>query len=182
MATLTQHSGGTKLPPPLPIDPWFTSPIASTTGLHALPGLLAHSAHAQSMGNPYQSYLTPGPNTIPITLSPSLANLGSILPGGFPPTSAHHPHSQGSPNGHITVTSLSPKMEEGTSPDVRSSSIVSLRMKAKEHMEHLGRTLTGPCWFLKRSIYRVLPGISKKGDINKEKQWQQVASLLSTSF
>ena len=132
MATL-QQTATFKQQASLPIDPWFALPNPNATGLHALPGLFTH-AHAQGMSATYQSYFTPGPNTIPITISPSLATLGSLAPG------------QGSPpNGHISVTNVSPKSEDGSGSDVRSSSIVSLRMKAKEHMEHLGRTLTGPC-------------------------------------
>ena len=131
MATLQQTSSF-KQQASLPIDPWFALPNPNATGLHALPGLFTH-AHAQSMSATYQSYFTPGPNTIPITISPSLATLGSLAPG------------QGSPpSGHISVTNVSPKSEDGSGSDVRSSSIVSLRMKAKEHMVHLGRTLTGP--------------------------------------
>ena len=70
----------------------------------------------------------------------TVAYPGFMTQGGHMPT-VSLTLSPGSQSG----VALSPTRNEGGGDprDPRSSSIVSLRMKAKEHMENLGRGLTG---------------------------------------
>ena len=105
ISTLTaRNSSGN----PLPIDPWMTSPIASTCNLNpaSLP-VLTSSPPPSNMGAYTTFFSAPGLNSTP--------TVGSTF--------------------HNLFGGLS-RMDDS---DPRNSSIVSLRMRAKEHMEHLER-------------------------------------------
>ena len=95
----------------LPLDPWMTAPIANSLagGAAQLHGLPGFLSHP---GATYPSYLTP-------------ATCASINPAGL------------ASSGAISTINGLGKFQE--SHDPRSTSIVALRMKAKEHMEHLER-------------------------------------------
>ena len=110
----------------LPMDPWMTSPIASTCNLSpaSLP-VLASTPSPSSM-NAYTTFFSaPGLNTSPAVNTPFHHLFGGIgrLDG------------IGRMDGLSRVDGLG-RMED---TDPRNSSIVSLRMRAKEHMEHLER-------------------------------------------
>ncbi|XP_070541813.1 retinal homeobox protein Rx1-like [Ptychodera flava] len=129
---------------PLPMDPWLTPPIANTTAMHALPGYLPPLSHALGPP-PVSSYpLMPPTST---TLTASLATLGSINPNlsSISPTTptaitALPPTTSSSSSPPSSASSSEPKIDEN---DPRSSSIVSLRMKAKEHIASLGSSWHG---------------------------------------
>ena len=92
---------------PLPIDPWMTSPIASTCNLSPASLPVLSSAQSPSNMGVYPFFSTPG-FTGPASVNSTFHNLF----GGLS------------------------RMDDG---DPRNSSIVSLRMRAKEHMEHIER-------------------------------------------
>ncbi|XP_034940393.1 retinal homeobox protein Rx1-like isoform X2 [Chelonus insularis] len=101
----------------LPGDPWLTPPGLLT----ALPGFLA----APHTG--YPSYLT-SPRRLPSP--PNVASVGNGIPGalngGIPGiTTVGHSQPSPSPPGH----------------DPRTSSIQALRMRAKEHVESITKSL-----------------------------------------
>nr|ARO85859.1 rx [Schizocardium californicum] len=112
----------------LPIDPWLTPPIANTvtTAMHSLPGYLPPLGPPPMTSYPLMPPTSTALNTNFTTLSainvtPSLGSVSPNTPAAvtaLPPTT--------SPSDH--------KVDEN---DPRSSSIVSLRMKAKEHVAHL---------------------------------------------
>lgn len=106
----------------LQLDPWLSSPINSSTSLQSLPGFIG--------GSPLQGTYNssppppPPPSSIPslsapflncpaLGQSPHLPHIGSMCP----PPSAYQ-----------------------CSADPRNSSIASLRMKAKEHIQSMGKT------------------------------------------
>ena len=91
---------------PLPIDPWMTSPIASTCNLNPASLPVLSSAPSPSNMAAYPFFSTPG-----LSGSPCVNSTFHNLFGGLS------------------------RMDDG---DPRNS-IVSLRMRAKEHMEHLER-------------------------------------------
>ncbi|CAD6224824.1 GSCOCG00005571001-RA-CDS [Cotesia congregata] len=100
----------------LPGDPWLTSP-----GLLTLPGFLA----APHTG--YPSYLT-SPRRLPSP--PNVSAIGNGIPGtlngGIPGmNTVGHTQASPSPPGH----------------DPRTSSIQALRMRAKEHVESITKSL-----------------------------------------
>ncbi|NP_001158375.1 retina and anterior neural fold homeobox [Saccoglossus kowalevskii] len=110
----------------LPMDPWLTPPIANTTAVHALPGYLPQLGPGIStypLMPPTSTALNSNFNTTlgSINLNPKLSSISPTTVTAIPPTSPTSDH----------------KLDDN---DPRSSSIVSLRMKAKEHIENLGKT------------------------------------------
>lgn len=100
----------------LQLDSWLTSPITSSTSLQSLPGFITGS---QALPGTY----TPSP---PSSLSSSLPFVSSPALGH----NAHLPH----------VGSMCSTVGYQCSLDPRNSSIASLRMKAKEHIQSIGKT------------------------------------------
>ncbi|XP_061457925.1 retinal homeobox protein Rx1-like isoform X2 [Rhineura floridana] len=98
---------------PLPLDPWLTSPISSATTMHSIPGFMGHT---QSLQPAYagHSFLN-SPPAIPQGMQP------------MPPTAYQCP---------TTFVEKYPLEDV----DQRSSSIASLRMKAKEHIQTIDKT------------------------------------------
>ncbi|KAI4877657.1 hypothetical protein NFI96_021340, partial [Prochilodus magdalenae] len=97
----------------LPLDPWLTSPLTSTTPVHSIPGFMGPAQGLQA-GYPGHGFLnTPQP-------------MGqSVQPVAPPPYQCPAAFSDKYP------------LEDA---DQRSSSIASLRMKAKEHIHAMDKT------------------------------------------
>ncbi len=109
----------------LPMDPWFTAPI--TNSVAQLPGFLSpHTTGA------YSSYLT---TTSSANMNPLPAALGSLAS----PSCSRNDLELITVTGSGIAAIAGAKIEDTGDP--RSSSIVSLRMKAMEHMECLAGTL-----------------------------------------
>ncbi|KAK0133308.1 Retinal homeobox protein Rx3 [Merluccius polli] len=114
----------------LDLDPWLTTPITPiASSLPSLPGFIS-GAQGLSAG---RSYASPPPPPPP----PSSSSMPS------PPAFLHH--SAGSNHHHHLphIASICPPCpgfmdKEGCDP--RSSSIASLRIKAKEHIQSFGKT------------------------------------------
>ncbi|KAM6900883.1 retinal homeobox protein Rx3 [Lycodopsis pacificus] len=99
----------------LQLDPWLSTPITTSTSLQSLPGFITGS-----QGLPCTYTPSPPPsisasflNSPALGHSPHLPHMGSMCP----PPPAYH-----------------------CSADPRNSSIASLRMKAKEHIQSIGKT------------------------------------------
>ncbi|XP_062290991.1 retinal homeobox protein Rx3 [Scomber scombrus] len=101
----------------LQLDPWLTTPITTSTSLQSLPGFIGGS---QGLPGTY----TPSP---PPSMPSSLPFLNS-------PALGHSPHLP-----HIGSMCPPPPAYQ-CSADPRNSSIASLRMKAKEHIQSIGKT------------------------------------------
>uniref|UniRef100_A0A3Q3SE72 Retinal homeobox gene 3 n=1 Tax=Mastacembelus armatus TaxID=205130 RepID=A0A3Q3SE72_9TELE len=103
----------------LQLDPWLSTPLTTSTSLQSLPGFIGGS---QGLSGTY----TPSP-------PPSMP---SSLPASFlnSPTLGHSPHLP-----HIGSMCPPPPAYQ-CSADPRNSSIASLRMKAKEHVQSIGKT------------------------------------------
>ncbi|XP_049909732.1 retinal homeobox protein Rx3 [Epinephelus moara] len=103
----------------LQLDPWLSTPITTSTSLQSLPGFITGS---QGLPGTY----TPSP-------PPSMP---SSLPASFlnSPALGHSPHLP-----HM-VSMCPPPPAYHCSADPRNSSIASLRMKAKEHIQSIGKT------------------------------------------
>ncbi|XP_077398507.1 retinal homeobox protein Rx3 [Vanacampus margaritifer] len=94
------------------LEPWLASPIGASATLQSLPGFIGGGG----------TYATSPPTSVPPSFlnvptlghSPHLPQMGSMCP---PPLSAYQ-----------------------CSPDPRNSSIASLRLKAKEHIQSFGKT------------------------------------------
>eukprot|EP00066_Takifugu_rubripes_P002966 XP_003965223.1 PREDICTED: retinal homeobox protein Rx [Takifugu rubripes] len=100
----------------LQLDPWLSSPITTSTSLQSLPGFMGGS---QGLSGTY----TPSPPpSMPSPLPASF--LGSTVLG----------HSS-----HLSQMCPPPPVYQ-CSTDPRNSSIASLRMKAKEHIQSMGKT------------------------------------------
>ncbi|XP_014345760.1 retinal homeobox protein Rx1 isoform X2 [Latimeria chalumnae] len=97
----------------LPLDPWLTSPISTATTVHSIPGFMGPAQGLQP-GYPPHSFL----NT-----PPPMAQ--TIQPMAPPPYQCP-----------TTFVDKYPLEEV----DQRSSSIASLRMKAKEHIQSIDKT------------------------------------------
>ncbi|XP_038596104.1 retinal homeobox protein Rx1-like [Tachyglossus aculeatus] len=98
----------------LPLDPWLTSPLSGAAAVHAIPGFLGP---AQGLQPPYSAHsFLNGPPAMAQPLQP------------MAPTPYHCPPS--------TFVDKFP-LEEA---EQRSSSIASLRMKAKEHIQTIDKT------------------------------------------
>ncbi|KAF1377643.1 hypothetical protein PFLUV_G00202890 [Perca fluviatilis] len=103
----------------LQLDPWLSNPITTSTSLQSLPGFITGS---QGLPGTY----TPSP-------PPSMP---SALPASFltSPALGQSPHLP-----HMGSMCLPPPAYH-CSADPRNSSIASLRMKAKEHIQSIGKT------------------------------------------
>ncbi|XP_006639898.2 retinal homeobox protein Rx1 [Lepisosteus oculatus] len=97
----------------LPLDPWLTSPLSSATPVHSIPGFMGPTQGLQP-GYPSHSFL----NTPP----PMGQGMQPMAP---PPYQCP-----------ATFTDKYPLEDV----DQRSSSIASLRMKAKEHIQSMDKT------------------------------------------
>ncbi|KAK2819269.1 hypothetical protein Q5P01_024830 [Channa striata] len=113
------RSPTSSLGPGLQLDPWLSTPLTTSTSLQSLPGFMGSS---QGLTGTY----TPSP-------PPSMA---SSLPASFlnTPALGHSPHLP-----HIGSMCPPPPVYQ-CSADPRNSSIASLRMKAKEHIQSIGKT------------------------------------------
>ncbi|XP_017263102.1 retinal homeobox protein Rx3 [Kryptolebias marmoratus] len=103
----------------LQLDPWLSTPISTSASLQSLPGFIGSS---QSLPGTY----APSP---PPSMPPS-------LPASFfnSPALGHGPHLP-----HMgSVCPPPPTYQCSANP--RNSSIASLRMKAKEHVQSIGKT------------------------------------------
>ncbi|XP_030047775.1 retinal homeobox protein Rx [Microcaecilia unicolor] len=100
----------------LPLESWLTQPVSTSTSLQTLPGFVASS---QSLHSSY----TPPPFLNSPSISHALQPLGALGP---PP-----PPYQCGPSFMDKFP-----LEEA---DPRNSSIASLRMKAKEHIQSIGK-------------------------------------------
>ncbi|XP_078407869.1 retinal homeobox protein Rx3 isoform X1 [Cetorhinus maximus] len=99
----------------LALDPWLTSPISSSSALQSLPGFMSTTQGLQS------SY-TPPPFLNSPALSHNLQPMGAITPSTF---QCGTPYVDKFP------------LEDA---EQRNSSIASLRMKAKEHIQFIGKS------------------------------------------
>ncbi|XP_056147066.1 retinal homeobox protein Rx3 [Lampris incognitus] len=116
----------------LQLDPWLTTPITTSTSLQSLPGFISASQGLPGHYTPPPPPPPPMPSSLPTSFlsSPALGHghhlphIGSICP--MSPTTYQC-------SGFIDKLAL-----EETDP--RNSSIASLRMKAKEHIQSIGKT------------------------------------------
>lgn len=99
------------------LDSWLSTPISSTS-LQSLPGFIGGSQHALS------GTYTPTPSS-------SLSS--SSLSAPFPPALTHNTHLP-------LFGSMCPPVPYQCSVDPRNSSIASLRIKAKEHIQSMGKS------------------------------------------
>lgn len=99
----------------LPLDPWLTSPLSSATPVHSLPGFMGPAQGLQP-GYPSHGFLNN---------PPPMGQGMQTMHQAPPPYQCPAPYSDKYP------------MEE---VDQRSSSIAALRMKAKEHIQHMDKT------------------------------------------
>lgn len=103
----------------LQLDPWLSTPITTSTSLQSLPGFITGS---QGLSGTY----TPSPPpSMPSSLPASFLNSPALG------QSAHLPHMG---------SMCPPPPVYQCSADPRNSSIASLRMKAKEHIQSIGKT------------------------------------------
>lgn len=103
----------------LQLDPWLSAPITTSASLQSLPGFIA------------------GSQGLPTTFTPSPPPaIPSSLPASFlnSPALGHGPHLP-----HMGSMCPPASMYQ-CSADPRNSSIASLRMKAKEHIQSIGKT------------------------------------------
>ncbi|KAM9841048.1 retinal homeobox protein Rx3 [Aulostomus maculatus] len=103
----------------LQLDPWLTTPITTSTSLQSLPGFISGS---QGLPGTYTPSPPPSmPSSLPASFlnSPALGHTAHLPRMGSmcPPPPAYQ-----------------------CSADPRNSSIASLRMKAKEHIQSMGKT------------------------------------------
>ncbi|XP_024237056.2 retinal homeobox protein Rx3-like [Oncorhynchus tshawytscha] len=108
----------------LQLEPWLSTPTTTATPLQSLSGFIT----SPSQGLQRTSSYTPPP----FLNSPSFGHIGSLCPPPPPPY-------QCSASGYVDKLT----MEE---LDPRNSSIVSLRMKAKEHIQSIGKHGEDGCW------------------------------------
>ncbi|XP_061594259.1 retinal homeobox protein Rx1 [Cololabis saira] len=120
------HSSMGPMTNSLTLDPWLPSPLSSATPVHSIPGFMG-PAHG---------------------LQPSYSSHGFLNS----PPHAPHPHSHAHPHPPMGqgMQSMAPPPYQCPAPytdkypledvDQRSSSIAALRMKAKEHIQHMDKT------------------------------------------
>ncbi|XP_067824780.1 retinal homeobox protein Rx1 [Heptranchias perlo] len=97
----------------LPLDPWLTSPISSATSVHSIPGFMGAP---QGLQTSYSGH--------------------TFL--NSPPPMAQTMQSMGPPHYQCETTFVDKYPLEDV--DQRSSSIASLRMKAKEHIQSIDKS------------------------------------------
>lgn len=103
----------------LQLDPWLSAPITTSASLQSLPGFIT------------------GSQGLPTTFTPSPPPaIPSSLPASFlnSPALGHGPHLP-----HMGSMCPPASMYQ-CAADPRNSSIASLRMKAKEHIQSIGKT------------------------------------------
>ncbi|XP_041826253.1 retinal homeobox protein Rx3 [Melanotaenia boesemani] len=101
------------------LDPWLSSPITTSASLQSLPGFISS---AQNLPG---TYAPSPPPSMPSSLPASLFSSSTL---------GHNPHLP-----HIG-SMCPPAPAYQCSADPRNSSIASLRMKAKEHIQSIGKT------------------------------------------
>ncbi|XP_054600403.2 retinal homeobox protein Rx3 [Nothobranchius furzeri] len=108
----------------LQLDPWLSTPITSSASLQSLPGFISSS---HSLPGTYAA--SPPPPPPPPSIPPS-------LPASFfsSPVLGHSPHLP-----HISSICPPPPPYQ-CSVNPRNSSIACLRMKAKEHIQSIGKS------------------------------------------
>ena len=144
MATLTQRKTSSGLSASLPADPWFAITASPPSLGQPMPPVSQGSATGNaphflsSPGGPFTNFLS-GPPPLSSPQNSSMNSSGMLLNGFNMSNNASYPitKNQGSSSG-LTSTGCSFD-HEGS--DARSSSIVSLRMKAKEHMDIMGKEI-----------------------------------------
>lgn len=99
----------------LSLEPWLSAPLSSSASLQSLPGFMASQ---QGLSGSY----TPPPFLSAPPLSHGLSHISSMCPP--PPYQC---------SGFMDKVSLEDS-------DPRNTSIASLRMKAKEHIQSIGKT------------------------------------------
>lgn len=117
------RSSSSSLGSTLQLDPWLSNPITTSTSLQSLPGFIT------------------GSRGLPGTYTPSPPpSMPTSLPSSFlsSPGLGHSPHMP-----HMGSMCPPPAVYQ-CSADPRNSSIASLRMKAKEHIQSIGKTWW--CW------------------------------------
>ncbi|XP_046901626.1 retinal homeobox protein Rx3 [Hypomesus transpacificus] len=102
----------------LQLEPWLSTPISTSTTLQSLPGFISPPQGLPGSYTPPQNFLNPSS-----TLGHNLPHLGTAMCP--PPT-------------YQCSGFMDKLVIEGTDP--RNSSIASLRMKAKEHIQSIGKT------------------------------------------
>ncbi|XP_055010079.1 retinal homeobox protein Rx3 [Boleophthalmus pectinirostris] len=104
----------------LQMDSWLTTPITSSTSMQSLPGFVSSPQHALpgTYTASHSSAISPSTLSAPFLGSPALAH-----------------------NTHLPlIRSMCPPVPYQCSVDPRNSSIASLRMKAKEHIQSIGKS------------------------------------------
>ncbi|KAM6962480.1 LOW QUALITY PROTEIN: retinal homeobox protein Rx1 [Aplochiton taeniatus] len=119
------HSNMGPMANSLPLDPWLASPLSSATPHHGVPGYIAPPPPGLHPAYPNHSFLNSPPpvphhSPLPHHHHPTVGQ--SMV---LPPYQCSAPYSDKYP------------MEE---MDQRSTSIASLRMKAKEHIQSMDKT------------------------------------------
>lgn len=112
----------------LQLDPWLSTPISPSASLQSLPGFISSS---QSLSS---SYAPSPPPSMPPSLPTSFFNS---------PALGHGPHLA-----HIGSVCPPPPTYQCTA-NPRNSSIASLRMKAKEHIQSMGKT-----WWCRAGLWK----------------------------
>ncbi|XP_072294980.1 retinal homeobox protein Rx1 [Eucyclogobius newberryi] len=116
------HTSMSSITSSLPMDPWMTSPLSSTTPVHNLPGFMGPPQSLQP-SYPSHSFLNSGPHPAHSHQHPSMGQgMQSMAP---PPYQCPTPYQEKYPLEDV---------------DQRSSSIAALRMKAKEHIQSMDKT------------------------------------------
>ncbi|KAK7896533.1 hypothetical protein WMY93_021858 [Mugilogobius chulae] len=101
----------------LQMDSWLTSPITSSASIQSLPGFTQHALPGTYTASPPSS-ISPSTLSAPFLGSSALAH-----------------------NTHLPlIRAMCPSVPYQCSVDPRNSSIASLRMKAKEHIQSIGKS------------------------------------------
>lgn len=119
------HSSMGPMSNSLPLDPWLSSPLTSSAPVHSIPGFMGPTQGLQP-SYPSHGFLNSAPHPHPHPHSHSHPSMGQGMQSMAPPP--YHcpaPYSEKYPLEDV---------------DQRSSSIASLRMKAKEHIQSMDKT------------------------------------------
>ncbi|XP_013777739.1 retinal homeobox protein Rx1-like [Limulus polyphemus] len=117
---------------PMSLDSWLSPPLMGPPFSHSLQGILAHS---QAM---YPNYLTPSvPTAVTVPCSAAMSGLHT----GNISISAGTLGAVPSPL-NLSVSCADLKVTDSNPVDPRSSSIVALRIRAKEHVDLISKRLT----------------------------------------
>lgn len=145
----TVHSSMGPMTNSLPLDPWLSSPLSSTTPVHSIPSFMGPAQGLQP-SYPSHSFLNSTPHPHPHS----------------------HPHPHPHPSMGQGMQSMAPPPYHCPAPypdkypledvDQRSSSIATLRMKAKEHIQSMDKTWQ-PMWLTNLTVH--------VNDTGKGRQW-----------